>query len=259
MREIVCWGVGYDFSTDYYKVIAGFRETPSRKLTVFYALTLKSNLWKVIGEVKYRCIDGFNGVLCGGALHWFMSDKYKRVILSLDLSTQEFKEIPQLADEEYVNDVDDIECFLGVIEEYLCIYWDRFLLSSKTWVMKNNTWELYNNDHCETKYDVSHSLLVLRKRNSYVYTLGDGKCVPSAGPYVRASIFVESLVSPHPHSKNYEGQKWNMNKVRSKCLFFIYMRVYMLVVPASLWEGNASVISGAKGNKRKKQEEKKDE
>ncbi|MFS8011005.1 putative F-box domain-containing protein [Helianthus anomalus] len=115
---------------------------------------------KVIGEVKYRCIDGFNGVLCGGALHWFMSDKYKRVILSLDLSTQEFKEIPQPADEEYVNDVDDIECFLGVIEEYLCMYWDRFPLSSKTWVMKNNTWELYNNDHCETKYDVSHSLLV---------------------------------------------------------------------------------------------------
>ncbi|MFS8011009.1 putative F-box domain-containing protein [Helianthus anomalus] len=240
MREIVCWGFGYDFSTDDYKVIAGFRETPSRKLTVFYALTLKSNLWKVIGEVKYRCIDGFNGVLCGGALHWFMSDKYKRVIISLDLSTQEFKEIPQPADEEYVNDVvndvDDIECFLGVIEEYLCIYWDRSPLSSKTWVMKNNTWELYNNDHCETKYDVSHSLLVLPKRNSSnAYALGDGKCVPSAGPYVRASIFVKSLVSPHPHSKNYEGQKRNMNKVRSKCLFFRYMRVYMLVVPACMF------------------------
>ncbi|KAI3794146.1 hypothetical protein L1987_36774 [Smallanthus sonchifolius] len=51
--------------------------------------------------LKYVYVNGISGILCGGALHWFMSDDVKKVIIYLDLSTEEFKEIPQSADEEY--------------------------------------------------------------------------------------------------------------------------------------------------------------
>ncbi|KAI3798959.1 hypothetical protein L1987_34246 [Smallanthus sonchifolius] len=78
-----------------------------KKRTLFHVLTLKSNSWKIIGQVKYVFVNGISGILCGGALHWFMSDENKKVIISLDLSTEEFKEIPQPADEEYECDVED--------------------------------------------------------------------------------------------------------------------------------------------------------
>lgn len=40
---------------------------------------------------------GKSGILCGDALHWFMTDKSEKVvIISMDLCTQEFNEIPLL-------------------------------------------------------------------------------------------------------------------------------------------------------------------
>lgn len=157
IRQVVCWGFGYDSSTNDYKVIAGFMKNLDSKRTHFYVLTLKSSsTWKVIGEVKYGIYASRTGILCSGALHWFMTrKKRKKVIISLDLSTEEFKEIP-------LPDVDilyEYNCFhrLGVLEECLCIYSNASPSSTNKWVMKNK-WELYIDDHCQNKYDVAHYL-----------------------------------------------------------------------------------------------------
>ncbi|MFS7988855.1 putative F-box domain-containing protein [Helianthus anomalus] len=50
-REVACWGFGYDSSSDDYKVIAGFMKIFDSKRTSFLVLKLKSNTWKVIGQV----------------------------------------------------------------------------------------------------------------------------------------------------------------------------------------------------------------
>ncbi|GJZ75841.1 F-box/kelch-repeat protein-like protein isoform X1 [Tanacetum coccineum] len=92
-----CWGFGYDLSTDEYKVVVGFGVGGHR--TRFHVLTLKSNVWKVIGDIKYEMEFkevARPGVLCEGSLHWFMNDRRnKRAVISFDLSLEEFKEIPQ--------------------------------------------------------------------------------------------------------------------------------------------------------------------
>ncbi|GJV45230.1 gypsy type transposase [Tanacetum coccineum] len=89
----LCWGFGYDSSTGDYKVILGFRRGDN--LTCFQVLSLKSDVWKVVGDVKYTCISRV-GTLCNGALHWFMYDRNeKKVIPSFNLSKEKFKEIPQ--------------------------------------------------------------------------------------------------------------------------------------------------------------------
>ncbi|XP_076891458.1 F-box protein CPR1-like [Bidens hawaiensis] len=184
IRQVACWGFGYDSSIDDYKVIAGFSKNLHIKRTCFHVLTLKSNVWK---------------------------KKKKKVIISLDLSTEELKEIPEpLPDMLYVRDID--HC-LGVIDECLCIYSVYPPFSSNTWVLKSNKWELYNsNDHCEiNKYDIVHGLtLVVESPPSFIYSHmdgPDGRREPSSGDYMRASIFVKSLVSPHSHVN--EGQTRN--------------------------------------------------
>ncbi|GKA48099.1 F-box/kelch-repeat protein-like protein [Tanacetum coccineum] len=116
-----CWGFGYDLSTDEYKVVVGFGVGGHR--TRFHVLTLKSNVWKVIGDIKYEMEFkevARPGVLCEGSLHWFMNDRRnKRAVISFDLSLEEFKEIPQPDDLLYECNDDDK---LGFIEESLCIY-----------------------------------------------------------------------------------------------------------------------------------------
>ncbi|KAI3741462.1 hypothetical protein L1987_59136 [Smallanthus sonchifolius] len=207
IRQVMsCLGFGYDATTDDYKVIIGLKKRVFDELTVFHVLTLKSNVWKVIGEVKYKDFTNKAGILCGGALYWFMTASKKKVIMSLDLSTEECKEIPQPMEPEYVC-ADFYDYRLGVIEECLCIYsiFSASPLSSKIWVMKNNKWELYNN---ESKYDIVHYLarLYSQNRSSYFYSHDDCRLVPSDGDHIRASIFVKSLVSPQA-AGGYEQMK----------------------------------------------------
>ena len=130
---------------------------------------------------------------------WIMGkEKRKKVIISLDLSTEEWKEIPLPPEaDDYYNHR------LGFIEECLCIYLHYSdTLSSKKWVMKNNKWEVYSNE--SSKFEVAHLLkprpmVDSQKRTNYVYTHDDGRLVPSLGDCIRASMFVKSLVYPHPY------------------------------------------------------------
>ncbi|GJU97512.1 F-box/kelch-repeat protein-like protein [Tanacetum coccineum] len=87
---VFCWGFGYDSSTDDYKVVLVY--VNGNDQTCFQVLSLKSNVWKVLGKQNYTC-EKHNrrkaGTLCNGALHWFMKDQNnKSVIISFDLSTE---------------------------------------------------------------------------------------------------------------------------------------------------------------------------
>ncbi|XP_076955464.1 F-box protein CPR1-like [Bidens hawaiensis] len=251
---VVCWGFGYDSCIDDYKVVLGFMDPCNDENARFHVLTLKSNTWKIIGDKRlckhaYAGLSGLEGVLCGGALHWFVSNEWRknRVIISFDLSTEKFREIPRPTHEEYecVDDprVEGQGHRLGVVEECLCVYKDWSAVGKYNnldylprwkWVMKNDKWEVYNDDCCESKYDVAHNVVVVEKSPTRVYGVDDGIRVPSAGHFMRASLFVKSLVSPHPHPlpHPHEGQH-----VKGQ-------------------EGDESVESGAKAKIRKRKRNK---
>lgn len=67
------WGFGYDSSINDYKVIVGFAE--GKYKTCFYMLTLKTNIWKYIGDINYQVTIKRYGILYEGALYWFMKDQ----------------------------------------------------------------------------------------------------------------------------------------------------------------------------------------
>ncbi|GKD49360.1 putative F-box domain-containing protein [Tanacetum coccineum] len=205
-RWKLCWGFGYDSSTDDYKLVVGIIKDEQH--LKFQVLTLKSNIWRTIGEVKYTFnnrSDG-SGILCNGALHWFMDDNNKkRVLLSFDLCSEEFKEIPQPDDTRYVCDCHNR---LGIFEECLCIFrihhipWDK-------WVKRNyneeQSWQLLP-DNPEMKYDVAHSLNYIPDNSSSLFDDQD-ICVTRTGLDISAPMFLKSLVSPHLNGK--------LNKTRS--------------------------------------------
>ncbi|GKC84336.1 F-box protein CPR1-like protein, partial [Tanacetum coccineum] len=143
----MCEGFGYDSSSDDYKVVLGTTFDIGR--TRFRVLSLKTDVWKHVGELKYMHIRArFVGTLCNGAIHWLMNesgDKTKFVIVSFDLSKEQFKEIPQPDDALY-------QCtpysYLGIIDECLCICCPIRSAGSLRWVMKKynvkESWTLFS-------------------------------------------------------------------------------------------------------------------
>ncbi|KAJ0617160.1 putative F-box associated interaction domain-containing protein [Helianthus annuus] len=80
----LCYGFGYDSSTDDYKVFVGAEKGENR--TCVRVLRLKSNVWRVIPEVEYTFITKV-GILCNGALHWLIRDdenKKRFIIISFE-------------------------------------------------------------------------------------------------------------------------------------------------------------------------------
>ncbi|XP_076948033.1 F-box/kelch-repeat protein At3g23880-like [Bidens hawaiensis] len=188
----LCWGFGYDSSTDDYKVIVGVRKGVLQ--IRFRILSLKSNVWRDVGEEKYNSFMGRVGILYNGALHWLVEDQNKKMlIISYDLCKEEFKEIPQPDyDARY-------KCtwvrHVGIMKECLCIVGS----SRYTWLMKKynvkESWEPVEIPYDDKKYDILHLLRFGSPKNDalgfysalkYHYVM-----------YTAAPLFVESLVSPH--------------------------------------------------------------
>lgn len=200
-----CWGFGYDSRTDDYKIIRGVFLKGGVRRSSFRVSNLKSNIWRNIGPVlKYYFISSV-GVLWNGALYWLMGDAENKkdvIILSFDLSKEEFKKIPQPDDDIYRScmdddDDDDISFSFGVIKEGLCIYESQLSPSSKKWVMKNdNEWKLMKRDMEES--DVIHYLTPMK---DYVpqksFLSHEDVCSSKSGAHIGSPLFVQSLVSPH--------------------------------------------------------------
>ncbi|GKB01307.1 putative F-box domain-containing protein [Tanacetum coccineum] len=224
-RSKLCWGFGYDSSTDDYKLVVGANQ--DSHLMRFQVLSLKSNQWKFLGELNYDyyCRHG-PGFLYNGALHWFMDDpnnSMNKVILAFDLSLEKFKEIPPPDDTTYVC---DYRTKLGIFEECLCVFRIAFSFNENdtylpTWVMKNynvkQSWELIPCDYEKNEvvaatpaymvdYDISCNSWRLCDDAKGNIDLS-WRCWDNIG----APIFVKSLVSPYlcgkPEERNNKSLK----------------------------------------------------
>ncbi|XP_071687401.1 F-box/kelch-repeat protein At3g23880-like [Rutidosis leptorrhynchoides] len=228
-RFNVCWGFGYDFSTDDYKVVVGFNESEHHMR--FQVLSLKSNQWKIIGEIDtltyYTLIPG-SGVLYDGALHWLVYDtkEKKTVLLSFDLSLEKFKEIPQPCD--YPNT-------LGTFEECLCIVgpYNSISNSRDTWVMnKYGCWQMLPCDYKGDKYADATTVYLLHVVKDHTWRLryGDKENVDMS--WQRLGIYgtpIQNLFSGG-HEDKKAGSSTAVNVSSSKGLF---QRLYWRTVDKS--------------------------
>nr|GEZ23384.1 hypothetical protein [Tanacetum cinerariifolium] len=187
-----------------YKVILGYKKSENQ--TCFQVLTLKSNVWKVIGDVNYSFISSNAGIIYNGALHWFMSDQNqnKVVILSFDLSLEEFKVIPQPGDAGYEFTSDTS---LGIVDNCLCIC---RRLSQRRWVMTNynvkQSWAILKHDNTMImKCDIAHFLGHIPPR---FFFCKDNIRWSRSGEFIGSPIFVKSLVSPHSNGRH--NNKWSV-------------------------------------------------
>ncbi|XP_076901330.1 F-box/kelch-repeat protein At3g23880-like [Bidens hawaiensis] len=190
--EPFCWGFGYDSSSDDYKVIVVARKGNNQ--ICFRLLSLKSNVWREVGEQNYVRIYKKAGVLCNGALHWIILDRnYKKIIVSYDLSKEKFKENHLPRGTKFL----DIN--LGNYRRTFVRIWMCFLDDGVWLIIKENakeSWEPIKNPYDGMKYDIVHAL-----RSGFVKD-GDALWVSHASKhlcwkYFGEPVFVSSLVSPH--------------------------------------------------------------
>ncbi|MFS8008244.1 putative galactose oxidase/kelch, beta-propeller, F-box associated interaction [Helianthus anomalus] len=196
----LCGGFGYDSSRDDYKFFVGAEKHKKRKhRTWVQVLSLKSNVWRVIGEVKYTFLTGA-GILCNGAFHWVARDEKKKIlIIAYDLSKEEFKEIP-LPKEEWL--LKFSRSLLGIVNGCLCIL-GSYACEYDLWIMKKynvkQSWELLMRNH-ELKPNILHYLTLPKDESFFHY--GAESWFPRGTHYLLfifdAPTFVESLVSPQP-------------------------------------------------------------
>ncbi|KAK9072509.1 hypothetical protein SSX86_008943 [Deinandra increscens subsp. villosa] len=202
-----CWGFIYDSSREDYMVIIGTQKGENQ--TCIQVLSLKSNVWKVIGEVKYT-FSRKVGVLCNGALHWIVKDQNnKNLIISYDLSKEEFKEIHQPDDRRYEFTSNSR---LGIYKASLCIVQYKifsFDICFDIWLMRNyNSWELLPDEYFP-KFDLVHCI---RMPKDYVppenffhfhpHNLHNPcEYIQYHWVYLHAPIFVPSLVSPYVNGR----------------------------------------------------------
>ncbi|KAL7617724.1 hypothetical protein Lser_V15G02680 [Lactuca serriola] len=228
------YGFGYDSSKDDYKVVLGFGKGSSH--TCFLIFSSKSNLWEVIGEVDYTCISRV-GVLHSGALHWVAyhgsPDDKQQVILSLDLTKDKFKEIPQPDDMRYKNDVASEGAMrLGTMDGCLCVF--DGMCTVKIWVMNEynvrQSWELVWRGH-KTKTEVVHHLKDIKYYRPKKRFLCHKESVVQTPDFIWAPRYIPSLVSPRvcsnlvsphvcstPEKKRQETSITNSCKVPKLCL-----------------------------------------
>ncbi|KAL4591184.1 hypothetical protein LXL04_004136 [Taraxacum kok-saghyz] len=227
------WGFGYDSSTNDYKVALGFKS--GENCTSFQVFSLRSNIWKNIGEVNYVFISRF-GVLCQGYLHWVSCDTSsgKNVIHSFHMSTEKFLEVPQPNDVGYQTRFGhDSWMRLGNMEGCLCVF--RYPeLSDDLWVMKEYnvmSWEMFD---CSRgiKNDALHGInrLLNYVPNKRTFCYEPGLC--QSWLLLGAPLYVESLVSPHFH-KRLKRKRRVMNTIRFRSvsrLVVSYPALYLIAI-----------------------------
>ncbi|GJV83583.1 hypothetical protein Tco_1523481 [Tanacetum coccineum] len=143
----------YDSYTNDYKVVIAIKKSWYESLV--QVLSLKSNTWKLIGQFDYLFCHNKPGILCNGALHWYVFDYHfnagttsKKVTLSFNLSWEKFLVFLEPNDKRY----DSSFTTFSILEDQLCIFSDDNVLPRDIWVMRSynvqDSWELLSND-CE--------------------------------------------------------------------------------------------------------------
>ncbi|KAM0013678.1 putative F-box domain-containing protein [Helianthus debilis subsp. tardiflorus] len=203
----LCWGFGYDSSRDDYKVVVGTKKGENQ--TCFEVLSLKSNVWRVV-EVKYTFIITKAGILCNGALHWIVKDQNnKKLIISYDLSKEEFEEMPQPENAIYEF---THSSYLGTVKECLCIISPNdYFPVHDVWLMKKydvkESWEMLPCHH-EMKRNIVHYLGLPKDESFFLHYVEPWFSEDLSYRLWRFTvpIFVKSLVSPHKSALGFQSR-----------------------------------------------------
>nr|GEW96764.1 hypothetical protein [Tanacetum cinerariifolium] len=173
-----CFGFGYDSSTDDYKVVMAICQQDGDHALV-HILSLKSNIWKLFGQVNYRFDLG----------------------QLIRPAKEEFREIPQPDDTRYVW---NYGYRLGIIQGRLCIFpafKERVYPSCGIWVMRSyNSWELIPKDR-EIEDDAIHYML--KDTDEYritpppSYFCDENIHLSRSKEHIPSPMFVKTLVSPY--------------------------------------------------------------
>ncbi|XP_026379848.1 F-box/kelch-repeat protein At3g06240-like [Papaver somniferum] len=111
---------GYDRKTDDYKLLMGVEAPESKDSTLIHVYRLASNSWVTGKTIPCRFhYDQRSGVSSNGDLHWVPLGHDKYLLLSLDISDENFKEM-QIPKELACNNANQY-LFLGVLEWCLCL------------------------------------------------------------------------------------------------------------------------------------------
>ncbi|XP_062010622.1 F-box/kelch-repeat protein At3g06240-like isoform X1 [Rosa rugosa] len=202
------YGLGFDYSTNEYKVINGQVYCDG---IIFGVYTLKTDSWRQIECLfPYKAKD-YDGILVNGAVHWLVRKVADRslVIISFLLTEEEVREIPLPPIPSTP------EGQLTVFRNWLCIT----LVSTRTegvtfnelWVMKEygvrESWTKMQ--VCKPYRELSHSgfwteshdLMVFDKSSLVMYNFDDGTfwnlsigCLREDGGFGSVGIYVESLL-----------------------------------------------------------------
>ncbi|GJX98453.1 F-box protein CPR1-like protein [Tanacetum coccineum] len=214
------YGFGYDSSTDDYKLVMAINQGCDGALVQI--LSLKSNVWKLLGHVNYRFDDRKPGILFNGALYWFWynandiknistRDKIFNCAYMRFQLTEAIKEISQPDDTRYDGSYDNA---LGIFEDHLCIF-DEHNDGRPygIWVMKNynvkQSWKLLPTQ-CEMKDRVHYMIkdsLLSKKMPSYFCS--ENLFLSTSGKHIWSPIFVQTLVSPYVNNHGRQNDAKN--------------------------------------------------
>ncbi|XP_026421161.1 F-box protein CPR1-like [Papaver somniferum] len=257
-RGNVCMhGFGYDHKTDDYKLAIGVEAPGSKDTTLVQVYTLASSLWKTEKTIPYRllCMH-MSGVLVNGNLHWLALGQYNFLLLSLDISDENFKEM-QLPRE--IPELNKDMC-LGVLQGCLCL-----LVSSDVNGVKNysEVWEMLDYGVRESwtkRHVIAHESIINKQKyfrlvqsfkNDEFLLLSDDILVlydPKHGsarelkidnvPFRNAETYFESLVSLNSGTYEVGGYesltdvlaRVRNNRKRRRLMFLIYVLVLSCVV-----------------------------
>ncbi|KAJ9558891.1 hypothetical protein OSB04_013505 [Centaurea solstitialis] len=193
----VTGGFGYDTSTDDYKVVLGFLNSG---FTCFKVFSLKSNAWKIIGDVCYPININRVGILCNGALHWVAEYVDRKKIICFDLSEDRIKEIPQPDHVLYKVDMVGYSSMrLGTLDDRLCVF-RRKMVPFKIWVMNEynvkRSWELVDPEskiECEGVHRLKDLKHYIPNKRSFCHETW----IVRSPEFLGSFVYVPSLVSPH--------------------------------------------------------------
>ncbi|KAI3706264.1 hypothetical protein L6452_23880 [Arctium lappa] len=243
----LCWGFGYDASTDDYKVVLGFMK--GENLACFQVFSLRSNMWKVIGEINCTFLSRV-GILLKGALHWIVynaSFEKKNVIISYNLSEEKFAVVPQPDDMSYWSSVAEHSSMrLGTINGCLCAFrYDN--LPNEIWMMKDygvkQSWGIFGPERV-VKYEAVHGIKRLKNYIPKQRPLCHEPWLVRSRVFLGNPIYVESLVSPHFH-RRLRRRRQAADTVRNAWVVPNNVIVALYAVPRAQANADAGTSSGA--------------
>ncbi|XVE81272.1 hypothetical protein DITRI_Ditri15bG0050400 [Diplodiscus trichospermus] len=118
------YGLGYDFSTDDYKLVRVCCPINVSDQTKVEILSLKTNIWRATSHLPTGIEVNGNGIFLNGSLHWLAKKVISQtkivIIVSFSLAEEKFQEVVAAPDHLEENNV----AVLGISGDCLCLFFE---------------------------------------------------------------------------------------------------------------------------------------